>query len=156
MPAKPIPDGYHSVTPYLMVRDADASIEFYKKAFGAELPSPAMKGPDGKTAHAELKIGDSRVMLGSQMAGQNYAPSDAMHLYLYVPDADAVFRKALAAGAKQTVEMTDQFYGDRSGCVKDPDGHAWWIATHKEDLSQAELEKRSAEYFKKKSTNMAA
>lgn len=155
MPAKPIPDGYHSLTPYLMVRDVDASIEFYRKAFGAELPGPGMKGPDGKTAHAELKIGDSRVMIGVNM-GEASAPTDAMHLYLYVNDADATYRKALAAGAKSSVEMTDQFYGDRSGCVKDPDGHTWWIATHKEDLSQAELEKRSAEYFKQKGKDMAA
>ena len=155
MPVKPIPDGYHSLTPYLMVRDADASIEFYKKAFGAELPSPAMKGPDGKVAHAEMKIGDSRLMLGANF-GKAPAPTDAMHLYLYVPDADATFKKALAAGAKSSVEMTDQFYGDRSGAVKDPDGHTWWIATHKEDLSQAEMEKRSAEYFRKKNKEMAA
>jgi PhnB protein len=156
MPVKPIPEGYHSITPYLMVGDADKSIEFYKKAFGAELPSPAMKGPNGKTAHAEMKIGDSRLMIGTQMDGQDNKPTDAMHLYLYVPDADAVFKKANAAGAKSVVDMTDQFYGDRSGAVKDPDGHTWWIATHKEDLSQAELEKRSAEYFAKKKDSMAA
>ena len=154
MPVKPIPEGYHTITPYLMVRDADASIEFYKRAFGAELPSPAMKGPDGKVAHAELKVGDSRLMIGAQM-GKAPAPTDAMHLYLYVPDADAVYKRALAAGAKSTVEMTDQFYGDRSGCVKDPDGHQWWIATHKEDLSQAELEKRSADYFRKQKDKAA-
>ena len=154
MPAKPIPEGYHSITPYLMVRDADASIEFYKKAFGAELPSPAMKGPDGKTVHAGLKIGDSRLMLGANF-GKAPAPTDAMHLYLYVPDADATFKKALAAGAKSSVEMADQFYGDRSGCVKNPDGHAWWIATHKEDLSRAELEKRGAEYFRKQKDKAA-
>ncbi len=156
MPVKPIPEGYHSITPYLMVGDADKSIEFYKKAFGAELPSPAMKGPNGKTAHAEMKIGDSRLMIGTQIDGQDNKPTDAMHLYLYVPDADAVFKKANAAGAKSVVDMTDQFYGDRSGAVKDPDGHTWWIATHKEDLSQAELEKRSAEYFAKKKDSMAA
>jgi uncharacterized glyoxalase superfamily protein PhnB len=149
MPAKPIPDGYHSLTPYLMVRDADASIKFYKKAFGAELPSPAMKGPDGKTAHAELKIGDSRIMIGREQ-GKTPSPSDAMHLYHYVTDADAIFKKAIAAGAKPMVEITDQFYGDRSGCVKDPDGHQWWIATHKEDVSQSELVKRAEDYFRKK------
>lgn len=149
MPAKAIPEGYHSITPYLMVRDADKSIEFYRQAFGAELPSPAMKGPDGKTVHAEMKIGDSRVMIGAQMSGQNITPTDAVHLYLYVPDADAVFKKAAAAGAKSSVEMADQFYGDRSGAVKDPDGHTWWIATHKEDLSQDEIEKRAVEYFAK-------
>jgi PhnB protein len=156
MPVKPIPEGYHSITPYLMVKDADKSIEFYKKAFGAELPSPAMKGPDGKTAHAEMKVGDSRLMIGSQMDGQDNKPTDAMHLYLYVPDADAVFKKATAAGAKSVVEMTDQFYGDRSGAVKDLDGHTWWIATQKEDLSQAELEKRASDYFAKKKDSMAA
>ena len=149
MPAKPIPEGYQSITPYLMVRDADASIEFYKKAFGAELPSPAMKGPDGKTAHAELRIGDSRIMIGREQ-GKAPSPSDAQHLYHYVADADAVFKKAITAGAKSIVEPTDQFYGDRSGCLKDPDGHQWWIATHKEDLSQGELEKRADEYFRKK------
>jgi PhnB protein len=156
MPVKAIPEGYHSITPYLMVKDADKSIEFYKKAFDAELPSPALKGPNGKTAHAEMKIGDSRLMIGSQMDGQDNKPTDAIHLHLYVPDCDAVFKKATAAGAKSVVDVTDQFYGDRSGAVKDPDGHTWWIATHKEDLSQAELEKRSAEYFAKKKDSMAA
>lgn len=154
MPVKAIPDGYHTVTPYLMVRDCADSIEFLKKAFGAELPSLPIKGPDGKIAHAEIKIGDSRLMIGSDQ-GKMPAPSDALHLYLYVPDADAVFKKAVAAGAKSVVEPTDQFYGDRSGCIKDLNGHQWWIATHKEDLSQAEIEKRSEKYFKEQKNKAA-
>lgn len=155
MPVKAIPEGYHSITPYLMVRDADKSIEFYRQAFGAELPSPGMKGPDGKTVHAEMKIGDSRVMIGADLPGRPTTPTDALHLYLYVPDADAVYRKAIAAGAKSSVEMADQFYGDRSGAVKDPDGHTWWVATHEEDLSQTEIEKRAAEAFAKRDNRAA-
>jgi len=154
MAVKAIPEGYHSLTPYLMVRDCAETIDFLKRAFDAKLPSPAIKGPDGKIAHAELQIGDSRLMIGSEQ-GKMPAPSDSLHLYLYVPDSDAVFQKAIAAGAKSVVEPTDQFYGDRSGCVRDLNGHAWWIATHKEDMSQSELEKRSEKYFQEQKNKAA-
>ncbi|MEX2128624.1 MAG: VOC family protein [Xanthobacteraceae bacterium] len=152
MPVKPIPEGYHTVTPYLMVRDANATIEFLKKAFGAEQPHPPMKNPQGKIMHAEIKIGDSRVMLGE---GNEQWPASPSALYLYVPDADAVYKRALAAGAMSTVEPMDQFYGDRAGCVKDQSGNMWWIATHKEDVSRAELTKRGEEYFRKQKEKAA-
>lgn len=152
MPAKPIPSGFHTVTPYLMVRDAQRTIEFLKKAFGAEEAVPPMRGPDGKIMHADLKIGNSHVMLGE---GNDQWPASPTGLYLYVEDADAVYKRAVAAGGKSTMEPMDQFYGDRSGCVKDADGNLWWIATHKEDLSIAELKKRGEEFFKKQKEKAA-
>jgi uncharacterized glyoxalase superfamily protein PhnB len=146
MPAKPIPEGYHTVTPYLVVRDATEEIEFLTKAFGATASHPPMKRPDGRIMHAEMKIGDSRVMLGE--ANEQW-PITTSSLYVYVPDVDAAFKHAVKAGAKSTVEPMDQFYGDRSGCVKDPSGNVWWLATHKEDVSLAELQKRGEEMFRK-------
>jgi len=152
MPAKPVPEGFHTVTPYLMVRDAQATIDFLKKAFGAEESLPPMRGPDGKIMHADVKIGDSHVMLGE---GNDEWPASPSALYLYVSDADAVYKQALAAGAKSTMAPMDQFYGDRSGCVKDSNGNLWWIATHKEDLSIAELKKRGEEFFRKQKEKAA-
>jgi uncharacterized glyoxalase superfamily protein PhnB len=152
MPAKPIPEGFHTVTPYLMVRDARATIEFLKKAFDARESLPPMQGPDGKIMHADLTIGDSHVMLGE---GNEQWPASPAGLYVYVSDADAVYKKAIAAGAKATAEPTDQFYGDRSGCVKDADGNYWWIATHKEDVSVPELKKRAEEFFRKQKDRAA-
>jgi PhnB protein len=146
MPAKPIPEGYHTVTPYLMVRDAQEEIDFLKNALGATESHPPMKRPDGKIMHAEMKIGDSRVMFGE--ANEKW-PATTGSLYVYVPDADAAYKRAVQAGGKSTVEPMDQFYGDRSGCVADPSGNTWWLATHKEDLSLAELQKRGEEAFKK-------
>jgi PhnB protein len=146
MPAKPIPEGYHTVTPYLMVRDAQEEIEFLKNALGATESHPPMKRPDGKIMHAEMKIGDSRVMFGE--ANEQW-PATTSSLYVYVPDADSAYKRAVQAGGKSTVEPTDQFYGDRSGCIADPSGNTWWLATHKEDLSLAELQKRGEEAFKK-------
>ena len=105
-----------------------------------------MKRPDGKIMHAEMKIGDSRVMLGE--ANEQW-PLTTASLHLYVPDVDSAYKRAVDAGGKPTVEPMDQFYGDRSGCVKDASGNTWWIATHKEDLSLAELQKRGEEMFKK-------
>jgi uncharacterized glyoxalase superfamily protein PhnB len=105
-----------------------------------------MKRPDGKIMHAEMKIGDSRVMFGE---ANDKWPATTSSLYVYVPDADAAFKQAIQAGGKSTVEPMDQFYGDRSGCVTDPSGNTWWVATHKEDLSLAELQKRGEEAFKK-------
>ena len=144
MAVAPIPAGYHSVTPYLVLRAAAAAMEFYRKAFGAtELYRLA--GPDGKVVHGEIRIGDSPVMLGEAMDG--YQEPHALggtpvSLMVYVPDVDRMFAQALAAGAKEQRAVADQFYGDRSGTLVDPFGHVWSIATHKEDLSQAEIDER--------------
>ena len=146
---KPIPEGFHSATPYLIIKDAARAIEFYKKAFGAtELMR--MADPAGKIRHAEIKIGDSPFMITDEnpdfpewLSPQSRGGTP-VHIYLYVDNADAVFSKALAAGAKQLLPMQDQFYGDRSGGVTDPFGHVWYIATHKEDVSPEEIERRAA------------
>jgi PhnB protein len=146
---KPIPEGYHAVTPYLSVKGAGDAIEFYRKAFGAEelyrLPMPG-----GLVGHAELQIGDSRLMLADEMP-QSTAKSPrslggtTAGLALYVPDVDARFKRAVDAGAKVLRPVENQFYGDRSGTVEDPFGHCWTIATHVEDVSPDEMEKRMAE-----------
>ena len=145
MPVKPIPEGYHTVTPYLVVRGAARTLEFAKKAFGAEVLGEPMKRPDGEIMHAEFKIGDSRLMI-SELSEQ-HPPMQTM-LYLYVPDVDAVYRRAVSAGAISTMEPMDQFYGDRSGGVKDPSGNHWYIGTHKEDVAPQELKKRAEAHFK--------
>ncbi len=147
MAVKPIPEGYHSVTPYLICRGAAAAIEFYKKAFGAR-ELFRMPAPDGKIGHAELQIGSSRIMLADEhpeMGAKSPATlGGAGNSYmLYVEDCDAVFHAALAAGAKEIQPLQDKFYGDRSGGVEDPSGHKWYVATHKEDVPPAELEKRA-------------
>jgi len=139
MAAKPIPEGYHSITPYLVVDGASRLIDFLKQAFGAE-ETFRMPMPDGKIGHAEVKIGDSVVMMGD--AGAQMPPMPAM-LYLYVNDADTTYKRALQAGATSLNEPMDQFYGDRSGAVKDPVGNHWWIATHKEDVPPEELARRA-------------
>ncbi len=145
---KPIPDGYHTVTPYLIIKGADKAIDFYKRAFGAtELLR--MDGPGGTVAHAELQIGDSRIMLGEEVIQMGYrAPQEGMRspvgLMIYVPDVDKVAAQAVAAGAKTERPVQDQFYGDRSGNFIDPFGHCWTISTHVEDVSQQELERRMA------------
>ena len=142
---KPVPDGYHTVTPYLVVDGAEKIIHFMKEAFGAQATFEPMKRPDGLIMHAELKIGDSRVMLDD--ASEHCQPSQAQ-LYLYVPNADATYQRALAAGATSSMEPTDMFYGDRSGSVKDPSGNTWFIATHNEDVAPQELAKRAEAFFK--------
>lgn len=139
MSVKPIPDGYHAVTPYLVVQGAAKLIDFLKHAFEAQ-EIERLTRPDGAIGHAEVKIGDSIVMMGE--AGGEWTPMPGS-LYLYVNDADATYKRALQAGATSTMEPTDQFYGDRSAGVKDPVGNQWWIATHKEDLSREELAKRA-------------
>ena len=145
---KAIPDGYHSVTPYLIVKGAAAAIEFYKKAFGAtELMR--MPQPDGRIGHAEIQIGDSRVMLADEFPemgalAPESAGRSAVTMHLYVEDVDKVASKAVAAGAKQMRPVQDQFYGDRSGTFADPFGHTWNISTHKEDLTPEEIGKRAA------------
>ena len=137
---KPIPEGYHSVTPFLVVNGAAKQIDFIKQAFGAQ-ELTRMDGPGGTVAHAEVKLGDSRIMISE--AGAQAGPVQTM-LYLYVPDADAVYRKAVQAGATSVQEPKDQFYGDRNAAVRDAAGNQWWIATRKEEVSREELQKRMA------------
>ena len=142
---KPIPEGYHTVTPYVVVDGADKVIHFMKEAFGAQPVFEPMMRPDGKVMHAEFRIGDSVVMISE--ASERAQATSAM-LYLYVPNVDAVYQKALKAGATSLMEPADQFYGDRSGGVRDPAGNRWHIGTHIEDVSPAELKKRAAEFMK--------
>jgi uncharacterized glyoxalase superfamily protein PhnB len=136
MAVKPVPDGYHTVTPYLTVKDAGGLIDFIKQVFGGE---ETFRMGEDSVAHAEMRIGDSMVMLGE---AQN-EPIPAM-IHLYMPDTDAVYRRALAAGATSLREPTDMFYGDRTGGVQDRFGNQWWIATHIEDVPSEEMARRAA------------
>jgi uncharacterized glyoxalase superfamily protein PhnB len=145
MPVKPIPDGYHSITPYLMVQGVGRLIGFVKAAFDATEVLRAVKRPDGTIAHAEYRIGDSILMMGEPMG--KYEPMPAA-IHLYVDDADAVYERALRAGATSIMEPTNQFYGDRSAGVKDSCGNIWWIATHTEDVAPQELAKRAEAWLK--------
>lgn len=147
MHAKPIPDGYHDLTPYLAVRRATEAIEFYKRAFGAK-ERMRLEGPDGKIGHAELQIGDSVIMLADEhptmdFHGPEHYGGSAVGLHLYVEDVDASFRRAAEAGAKSVRPVQDQFYGDRSGSLRDPFGHVWHLATHKEDVGPEEIDRRA-------------
>ncbi len=151
--AKPIPDGYHSITPYLIIKGAAAAIDFYKQAFGA-LELMRMAQPDGRVGHAELKIGDSVIMLADefpelQTVGPKTLGNSPVGILLYVDDVDTVFAKALSLGATVNKPLADQFYGDRNGTVIDPFGHKGTIATHKEDVSPEEMERRVAAMSKK-------
>lgn len=139
-PVKPIPDGYHTVTPYLIVPGVARLIDFLKQAFDAK-EILRMPTSDGRIMHAEVRIGDSVVMMGE--SGGEVGPMPAS-IHLYVEDTDATYKRALGAGATSLREPADQFYGDRSAGVKDPSGNRWWIATHQEDLSSEELERRAA------------
>jgi len=147
--AKPVPAGYHTLTPYLIVRGGANALEFYKKAFGAEeLYRLDMGG--GKLGHAEMKIGDSIVMLADEQPEMGFKSPQSyggtpVSLLVYVENCDASLQQAVSAGAKVTRPLADQFYGDRSGTVVDPFGHMWTLATHKEDLTPEELQKRAAE-----------
>ena len=141
MAVNPVPDGYHTVTPYLVVPDVEALIEFTKQAFDAK-ETERVPGPDGAVTHAEVRIGDSVVMMGR--AQPPNPPIPAM-LYLYVEDTDAVYRRALEVGATSVMEPADQFYGDRNAGVKDAAGNQWWIATRKENVSPEELARRAKE-----------
>lgn len=134
----PIPDGYHTVTPYLIVPDATAMLSFMERAFGAQVTS-RHNDAGGRVMHAEARIGDSRVMLGEATA--EWAPMPCM-LHLYVDDVDAWFRRAVDAGARPVREVADMPYGDRSGGVVDAWGNQWWMATHVEDVSPEEMERR--------------
>lgn len=145
---KAVPDNYHTVTPYLVVPGAAKVIDFLKQTFDAK-EIVRMAGPGGSIAHAEVKIGDSVVMMGEPMPGQTPMPAQ---LYVYVKDVDAVYTKALAAGGTSVREVADQFYGDRNGAVKDPCGNHWGIATHKEDVSPEEMKKRMAAMMQAKAS----
>jgi uncharacterized glyoxalase superfamily protein PhnB len=136
----PIPNGLHTVTPYLVVPDAAKVMDFIRRAFGAT-ERFKMQGPNGAVMHAEMQVGDSVVMLGQSPDASRTTRS---MLHLYVPDVDATFKQAIAAGGISVREPADQFYGDRSGLVKDPGGNEWSIATHKEDVSPEEIERRMA------------
>jgi PhnB protein len=147
MPVKPIPEGYHSVTSYLIINGAAEAIEYYKKAFGAtelfRFPTP-----DGKIGHAEIKIGDSPIMLADAYPEMGYNDPKSLNgspvsLMIYVADVDTVFTRAVEAGATVKEAVSDKFYGDRLGTVIDPFGHVWHISTHKEDISVEEMKKRA-------------
>ena len=147
MAVKPIPEGYHSVTPYLIIKGAADAIEFYKKAFGATelFRFPA---PDGKIGHAEIKIGDSPIMLADEFPEMGHKGPRALggspvSLMIYLEDVDTVFNRAVEAGASVKEAVQDKFYGDRTGTLTDPFGHVWHVSTHKEDVSMEEMEERA-------------
>jgi PhnB protein len=144
MTVKAIPEGYHNITPYLTVRDAARAIEFYKQAFGAK-EKGVMKGPEGKVMHAELIIGDSIFMLADESPQQGMLSPQStggagMGLHIYTDDVDSAFGRAVKAGAKVDMPVTDMFWGDRYGKLADPFGHKWSIGTHKKDVSMKEME----------------
>lgn len=151
MSVKAIPDGYHVVTPYLSINGAAAAIEFYKRAFKAtELYR--MQTPSGAIVHAEIKIGDSPIMLADSCDESGFQDpyklnGTSIGLHLYAEDVDSMFEQALKAGAKTVKPVADQFYGDRNGTLQDPFGHFWFISTHKEDLSPAEITERAQALF---------
>lgn len=152
---KPIPDGYHNVTPYLIVDGAAKAIDFYKKVFGA-VEKMRMPGPGGKVGHAELTLGDSMIMLADEHPemdhrGPHAYKGAAVSLMVYVPDVDATVKTALASGAKVIRPVENQFYGDRMGTIEDPFGHQWYVATHVEDVPPEEMSKRAAAAMAKKS-----
>jgi uncharacterized glyoxalase superfamily protein PhnB len=144
VPVKPIPDGYHTVTPYLMIAGADRFIAFMQTVFGA-IVSEQLLQPDGRIGHTELRVGDSLIMLSEVRAGQNATP---IMLHIYVEDVDAAFARAVAAGGKAVSPPADQFYGDRSGGVIEPSGNTIWMATHIEDVPPAELQRRATKQHK--------
>jgi len=139
MATKPIPEGYHSVTPFLAIKDVAQLIDFAKRAFGAKEVSRLEKS-DGSIMHAEIRIGDSIIMLGDVPPGQEASTAT---LYMYVEDADTMYKRALDAGARSIQRPTDQFYGDHAGGVIDPGGNRWWVATHVEDVSEDEVRRRA-------------
>jgi PhnB protein len=146
--AKPVPEGYHTATPYLIIKDAAKAIEFYKKAFGAK-EMMRMSQPDGRIGHAEIKIGDSPIMLADEFPEMGARSPQSLggspvSILLYVENVDAFAKQAVTAGTKVVRPVKDQFYGDRSGSFEDPFGHQWHIATHVEDVAPEEMHKRAA------------
>lgn len=147
MAVKPIPEGYHSITPYLVVRDAAKALDYYAKVFGAQELFRMPMG--GKVGHAEMKIGDSIFMLADEFEGMSNPTPDKLNgtpvsLLLYVTDVDTVFKRAIDAGATEIRPVENQFYGDRSGSLRDPFGHVWMVSTHVEEVSPEEMERRMA------------
>jgi PhnB protein len=149
---KPVPEGFHSITPILTLKNSRKAVEFYKKAFGArvleEIPSPDGKG----TMHASIKIGDSIVMMGDERPGQSCKSAETLgsspvSLYVYVPNADAAFKQAIAAGAKAEMPVADMFWGDRCGTLKDPFGYSWMIATHNRNLTEDQIREGAEAFF---------
>lgn len=154
MAVKPVPDGYHTVTPYLVINGASRALEFYKKAFGAT-ERLRMADPSGKIGHAEIQIGDSAIMLADEYPEMGYKGPQSpgatpVSIHLYVNDVDALTAQAVAAGATVKRPVKDEFYGDRSGTLIDPFGHVWTISTHKEDLSPEEIGRRAQVAMKEK------
>jgi PhnB protein len=154
-----IPAGYHTATPFMIIGDAAAAIEFYKKAFGA-VELYRMPTPDGKIAHAEIKIGDSPFMIAEEAPDRGYLGAKALggtpiSILLYVEDVDAMAEQAIAAGATLVKPVRDEFYGDRTGSFADPFGHQWHIATHKEDVSPEEMNRRMNEHMAQQSAQQA-
>jgi PhnB protein len=152
MTIKPIPDGYHSVTPYLSIKDAAKAIEFYKRAFGAN-ELFRLVAPSGEIGHAEIKIGNSQIMLADPCEEGTFRNPQTLGgtsvgLHVYVEDVDTLFAQAVDAGAKTVRPVQDQFYGDRTGTLEDPFGHVWFLATHKEEITPEEINKRAAALYK--------
>lgn len=148
---QPVPEGYHTITPYLAVDSATEAIDFYKRAFGAK-ERVRMDGPQGSIMHAELEIGDSLIMLSDPFPQASTTPpkqlgGTTVSIFAYVDDIDSVYKQAIDAGASSLMEPDDMFWGDRFGSVQDPFGHSWTIATHVEDVSPEEMEKRSEEFM---------
>jgi PhnB protein len=148
---KPIPDGHHTVAPYLAIKSAVGALEFYKKAFGAT-ETYKLIVPDGRLGHAELRLGDSLIMLSDEFPEFGGKAPEALggspvSIHLYVEDVDAFVKRAVAAGARVLKPVADQFYGDRSGQLEDPYGHLWWVAAHKEDVAPEEMQKRVRALF---------
>jgi PhnB protein len=151
-PVKAVPEGFHTITPSITCRGAAKAIDFYKNAFGAQ-EVVRMATPDGTIMHAELKIGDSLIMLNDEMPGMAVAPNPSAtpctSLFLYVPDVDSFFHRAVSAGAQVTMPLQDMFWGDRYGKVTDAFGHHWGLATHVEDVAPDEMERRSRAFMAK-------
>lgn len=153
MKVKPTPEGYHTVTAYLIIKGASKAIDFYTRAFGAK-ELFRIGAPGGKIGHAEMTIGDSHIMLADEMpemkiVGPKTLGGSPVQFLIYVDKVDSAFPKAIAAGGKETKPLADQFYGDRSGTLEDPFGHVWTLATHTEDVSPEEMDKRIKEMAKK-------
>jgi PhnB protein len=148
---KAVPEGHRTVTPYLVVKNGAKALEFYKRAFDATEIFKLMM-PDGRLGHAEIRLGDSIVMLSDEFPEDGGKAPDTLggspvNIHLYVDDVDAFFKKAEAAGARELKPVMDQFYGDRSGQLQDPFGHLWWVATHREDVPPGELQRRAEAMF---------